>query len=202
MRRWIHGAALASALLATGGAARADDITEGLDRTRQLYEAGDLAGAVTELGFAVSALHQKRSEQYSKLFPPAPAGWTLGEAEDTAGNALAAQMMGGGVMVARSYTRGDDSEIKATVIVDSPLIQALAAMAKNPAMLGSNAKRVRIGGDNAILEREADSDEAELTLVRNNVAVKLEGSGLKDAEILTALMKGFDLAKLQNPQGK
>jgi hypothetical protein len=191
---------LALPLLA-GGAARADEITEGLDRARQLYERGDIGGAVTETNFALNALHQKRNALYTALFPAAPSGWTLEDsADDGAGGALAAQMLGGGVMVERLYTRGDDDRIKATVIVDSPMIQALAAMVNNPAMLGKGAKRVRIGNDNAIQQR--DGDDTELTLARGNVAIKLEGSGIKDPEILTQLMKGFDLAKLANPQGK
>lgn len=200
MHQRLMGAALALAVLAAGPV-RADEITDGLDRARQLYERGDLAGAATETNFALNALHQKRNAVYSTLFPAAPAGWTLEESsDDGAGSALAAQMLGGGVMVERRYTRGDDDSIKATVIVDSPMIQALAAMVNNPAMLGKGAKRVRIGNDNAIQQREGD--DAELTLVRGNVAIKLEGSGIKDPEILTQIMKGFDLAKLANPPGK
>lgn len=196
----IAAAVLALAVLAAG-VSRADEISEGLDRARQLYERGDLSGAVTETNFAFNALHQKRSALYSTLFPPAPAGWTLEESsDDGAGSALAAQMLGGGVMVERRYTRGEDNSIKATVIVDSPMIQALASMVNNPAMLGSGAKRVRIGNDNAVLQR--DGEDTDLTLARGNVAIKLEGSGIKDAEVLTQLMKGFDLAKLANPQGK
>jgi hypothetical protein len=80
----------------------------------------------------------------SALIPAAPAGWTLEDStDDGVGSALAAQMLGGGLMVERSYTRGDDS-IKATLIVDSPMIQALAATVNNPAMMGAGAKRVRI----------------------------------------------------------
>ncbi|MBC9178072.1 hypothetical protein [Pseudoroseomonas ludipueritiae] len=199
-QRMICAATLALAVLAAG-TVRADEITEGLDRARQLYERGDIGGAVTETNFALNALHQKRSALYSALFPPAPTGWTLEESDDDgAGSALAAQMLGGGVMVERSYTRGDDNSIKATVIVDSPMIQALASMVNNPAMLGSGAKRVRIGSDNAVLQR--DGEDADLTLARGNVAIKLEGTGIKDVEILTQIMKGFDLAKLANPQGK
>jgi hypothetical protein len=182
--------------------ARADEIAEGLDRARQLYEQGDLSGAITETGFAMTALHRRRSGLYAGLFPPAPSGWVLQHsADDGTGGALAAQMLGGGVMVERDYTtREGGGAIKATVIVDSPMIQALAAMASNPALMGSGARRIRIGNDNAILQQENDS--ADMTLVRGSVAVKLEGSGLKDAAVLTQIMKGFDLAKLANPQGR
>ncbi|RKK05138.1 hypothetical protein EBE87_17895 [Pseudoroseomonas wenyumeiae] len=192
---------LAVAAMLAAGTARADEISEGLDRARQLYGQGDVSGALTETNFALNALHQKRNALYAALFPAAPAGWTLEDSsDDGAGSALAAQMLGGGVLVERTYTRSDDSSIKATVLVDSPMIQALASMVNNPAMLGKGAKRVRIGGDNAVLQR--DEESAELTLARGNVAIKLEGSGIKDPEVLTQLMTRFDLAKLARPQGK
>ena len=193
-------ATLAVAAMLAAGTVRADEISEGLDRARQLYGQGDLSGALTETNFALNALHQKRNALYATLFPAAPAGWTLEEADEGAGSALAAQMLGGGVLVERTYTRDDDSSIKATVLVDSPMIQALATMVNNPAMLGKGAKRVRIGGDNAVLQR--DEESAELTLARGNVAIKLEGTGIKDPDVLTQLMTRFDLAKLARPQGK
>ncbi|HWL80283.1 MAG TPA: hypothetical protein VNR89_04980 [Roseomonas sp.] len=201
MRACIFGAALAVATGLGIVGARADDISEGLQRARELYEQGDVAGALTETNFALNALQQKRSAAYQALFPAAPAGWTLQEAEDNGGGDLAARIMGGGVMVQREYAQdGGDGVIKATVMVDNPMIQALGAMVNNPAMLGRGAKRVRIGSDNAVLQQESGSQDAEMTLVRGTLAVKLEGSDLKSPDILTELMKRFDLKKLQNPQ--
>jgi len=205
MKIRISGAALVLALAAAFGAgsARADEISEGLERARELYEKGDVAAALTETNFALNALQQKRSAAFLELFPAPPSGWKLEEASDAAGSALAAQMMGGGVMVQRDYAQeGGDGAIEAMIIVDNPLIQALSAMVNNPAMLGRGARRVRIGSDNAVLERDSGAEEAKMTLVRGNVAVKLEGSGLKSPDILTELMKRFDLGKLQNPQAR
>ena len=60
------------------------------------------------------------------------------------GSALATQMLGGGVMVERTYSRAsDDAEIKAQVMVDSPLVQSLASVANNPMMMRPGDKRVR-----------------------------------------------------------
>lgn len=204
MKAWIFGAALAAAAGLAAANARADDISEGLQRARELYEQGDVAGALTETNFALNALQQKRSAAYLALFPAAPSGWTLEDAgDDDGGSALAARMMGGGVMVQREYTQdGGEGAIKATIMVENPMIQALGAMVNNPAMLGRSAKRVRIGSDNAVLQQESGTNDAEMTLVRGTVAVKLEGSDLKSPDILTDLMKRFDLNKLQNPQAR
>lgn len=206
MHRHLRIAALGIALLGATAAARADEITEGLERARQLYEKGDLSGAVTETNFALNALFQKRAAIYAALFPPAPAGWTL-EPEDTSNNgsggAVAAQILGGGVLVERNYTRdGGDGSIEASVFIDNPMIQAFSSMVNNPAMLGSGARRIRIGNDNAVLQRQQGSDDAELTLVRGNLAIKLSGNGLPNTDILVDLMKRFDIGTLQNPPAR
>jgi hypothetical protein len=203
MPRYRLAAAVCAAMIAVAPA-RADEIAEGLDRAKQLYDQGDLRGASTELNFTLNALVQKRNASYAALFPAAPAGWKLEEAgDDVAGASIASQMLGGGIMVERTYSQASgDGSIKAAIMADGPMVQAMAAMLGNPAMIGPTAKRVRIGGDNAILQREAGSNEAELTMARGNVLVKLSGSGLANPDVLTDLMKRFDLAKLQNPQQK
>jgi hypothetical protein len=205
MHRHLRIAALGMALLGATATARADEISEGLERARQLYEKGELGGAVTEANFALNALFQKRAAVYAALFPPAPAGWTL-EAEDdrnASGGAVAAQILGGGVLVDRTYTRdGGEGSIEASVFIDNPMIQAFSSMVNNPAILGTGARRIRIGNDNAVLQREPESDSAELTLVRGNLAIKLSGNGLPDTDILVELMKRFDIGRLQNPPAR
>jgi len=205
MHRHLRIAALVIALMGATTAARADEISEGLERARQLYEKGDLGAAVTETNFALNALFQKRAAIYAALFPPAPAGWTL-EPEDTSnngGSAVAAQILGGGVLVERNYVRdGGEGSIEASVFIDNPMIQAFSSMVNNPAMLGSGARRIRIGNDNAVLQRQPGSEDAELTLVRGNLAIKLSGSGLPNPDILVDLMKRFDIGNLQNPPAR
>lgn len=205
MHRHLRIAALGLALMGATAAAQADEITEGLERARKLYEKGDLGGAVTETNFALNALFQKRAAIYAALFPAAPAGWTLEPADtgNSGGGAVAAQILGGGVLVERNYTRdGGEGSIEASVFIDNPMIQAFSSMVNNPAMLGNGARRVRIGNDNAVLQREQGSDDAELTLVRGNVAIKLSGNGLPSTDILVDLMKRFDIGKLQNPPAR
>ncbi|PZR16972.1 MAG: hypothetical protein DI532_02765 [Azospirillum brasilense] len=188
------------ALLALAPAARADDTAEALERARKFYGSGDLKGAAKELSFAARDIDLKRRTRYAKLFPPAPRGWTLAEMEkEEEGSALATQMLGGGVMVERTYSRAsDDAEIKAQVMVDSPLVQSLASVASNPMMMRPGDKRVRLGEEDAILHYEADNKSGEVSLVGGNLMIKLEGSGIEDPKVMTDLLGAFDLKKLRD----
>lgn len=180
-------------------AARADDAVEAMDRARQLYAAGDLKGAATELSFALREVDSRRRAQFVALFPPAPAGWTLEPAaDDGAGQALAAQMMGGGVMVDRSYARADGAaSIKAQLLADSPMVQTMAAMVTNPMLMQPGDRRVRLGSETAMLRFDAAAQSGEITLASGNLLIKLEGEGLADATVMTELLRRFDLARLR-----
>ncbi|ONG54413.1 hypothetical protein BKE38_10490 [Pseudoroseomonas deserti] len=197
MRRLLLPAMLLLAALP----ARADDATDAIDRARQLYVAGDMKGASNELVYALREVDMRRRAGFQAFFPAAPEGWTLEPAEaDSAGAALAAQMMGGGVIVERRYARtaGEvEAHITAQIMADSPMVQGLAAMVTNPMMMQPGDRRVRINGETALLRFDAEQKSGEITLVSGNSVIKLEGEGLTDANFLTELVKRFDLSRIR-----
>ena len=67
-------ACLLAILVAAPIAARGDEIGDQLDQARRYYEAGDLAGAVSELEFVLQALRGRVSEALAATFPGAPEG--------------------------------------------------------------------------------------------------------------------------------
>ena len=197
MRRLLLPAMLLLAALP----AHADDTTDAIDRARQLYAAGDLKGASNELVYALREVDLRRRAAFQAFFPAAPEGWTLEEAEtDSAGAALAAQMMGGGIMVERRYTRtvGEvDSQITAQIMADSPMVQGMAAMVTNPMMMQPGDRRIRMGGETALLRFDTEQKSGAITLVSGSTLIKLEGEGLADANVQTELMKRFDLSRIR-----
>ncbi|MDP6482332.1 MAG: hypothetical protein QGH70_00615, partial [Nitrospinota bacterium] len=95
--------------------------------------------------------------------PPAPPGWTAEEVE-TQGMA----MMGGGQVITRAYREeSGEGSVKAQLVVDSPMIQGLAMMLNNPAMLGAQGrmKRVRIKRENALLKWNRWRRSGELSVI-------------------------------------
>jgi hypothetical protein len=180
--------------------AHADDFTDELDKARQLYEKHDLKGSSTELGFAARVLNDKRVALYAALFAPAPSGWKVDESDSDhgTGGALASQMMGGAVMVERTYRQDDgDGEIRAEVLAESPMIQSMAVLAANPMYMDKGAKRVSIGDGNAVLKYDDGEKSGELTLVVGASSIKLTGNAVSSDAMVT-LLKDFALAKFKS----
>lgn len=184
--------------LALAAPLRAEEVPEMIDRAREMYRQGDLRRSAEELGFALAAIARQRQEQYARLFPAAPQGWTLEESQDDAGSNVAAQIMGGGIGLTREYTQPEgEARITARLLIDSPVAQGMASIANNPTIMPPHTRRVRIGGDNAMLRQEPGDSTMELTLVRGNAMVQLSSEGVSKAETLIELMKGFDFSRLQ-----
>ena len=186
-------------LLLTGSGARADEFLDQLDLVRQLYEEGDVSGAMTELDFARQLLQDKLGERFVAAFPDPPEGW---EAEPA--QLQPTGMLGGGLLVSRRYRRGDGpGEIDAQIVANSPMIQAFAAMMSNAAMMAAEpgAKRIRVGRATAVLTWDEQERTGEVRLAVGQAMISLEGRDLDDSEPLIALIKAFDLETVKELAG-
>jgi hypothetical protein len=183
--------------------ASADQVTDQIDLGKQYYEEGDLGGAISELQFAIQDIRSQLAGKYRDGFPPAPAGWSFQDSESD--NSAAMAMFGGGTSVARTYTQENgEGRIEATISVDNPMIQGLAAMLNNPAMLAADptAKRVRVGRDNAMVKFEEDGGSGEATLiVGGRIMLQLQGSGIANSQILEEMTKGWKVDALKKLTG-
>ncbi|WP_027133600.1 hypothetical protein [Geminicoccus roseus] len=196
--------ALTGALLCAASLpASADQVTDQLDLGKQYYEEGDLAGAISELQFAIQDIRSQLAEKYREGFPPAPAGWSF--EESTEDNSAAMAMFGGGTSVARTYQEDNGSgTIEATISVDNPMIQGLAAMLNNPAMMAATpgAKRVRVGRDNAMVQFEEGGDSGEATLiVGGRIMLQLQAQGLENSQVLEEMTQAWKVDALKNLSG-
>jgi hypothetical protein len=182
--------------------ATADDIREQLDLAIELYEEGDLAGAVTELQFAIGEMQAKMGDAFALTFPPAPAGWTAEDASQESGAAF----MGGGTIVNRRYSEdGGSGSMEAQLIIDNPMIQGMAALFSNPAMLAANPnmQRVRMGRENAILEFDEAAGRGEITFMAGGgrAMLKVQGDNLASGDQLVELLKAWDMDGLEAAAG-
>jgi hypothetical protein len=196
----LRTVAVALAVAALGTAARADDITEQIDSAKALYEKGEYARAASELQFAITDIQKKVGEKYVAAMPPAPAGWDADEAEAQSG-----AMLGGGQMVSRRYhEQGGDGEMTLQLTIDNPMVQAMSAMFSNPALIAADphAKRIRVGGDTAVLKWEPGNKSGEVSMVLGGrMIVHLEGHQLASDAVLQDFMKSWDLKPLKVAAG-
>jgi hypothetical protein len=197
--RALPAAALAASMLAAP--ASADEILEQLDLARELYLEGDYAGAALELDFALGDLRTLVAGQYAETMPEAPEGWTA-QRPSTEGGAA---MMGGGSIITRTYNEDDgQGRIEAQLIVDNPMVQGMAAIFANPALIAAqpNTERLRIGRESGALQFDPDRGSGEVTLVLGGrILAKLEGRGLGSKEVLADMMRAWDLDAVKRLAG-
>src|SRR5690349_6518897 len=173
-------------LLASMGAAFADDVTDALDQARKAYQAGDFATAKQSADLASQLIGQKNAEGFGALLPAALSGWTAGKIETTSlGN------VGFGVTSAsRTYTAADGKTVQVQISGDSALLTQFATLLSNPQIAGVLGKVVMIGSQRAIQSNDGDVH----MVINNKFLVSVTGSGAPDAKLGYA--KAVDVAKL------
>ena len=197
------GAALLGLVLTlpVAASALADEVVEQIELGLELYQEEDYGAAVTELEFAISDIRKLMSGRIAGTFPDAPAGWTAGEAESAGGGGAAALMGGGGAILQRSYREDErDGRLEASLMIDNPMVQGMAAMFNNPAMIAAqpNMERVRMGRETAIVKWEADRSRVEATLLLDGrILMQVKGQGVDSPDVAIDLLKAWDLAEVR-----
>lgn len=178
-----------AALLAPPALA-ADTVPAHLDAARAAHAKGDLARAAVELEAAMAELHVRLGKLLGDFLPPSPAGW---QAEPVEIQSLSGS--GGGLSVSRAYLRNDAS-LNAALIVDSPAVAAAAAQFQ--AAPQPNARKVKVGGEDAMLRWDLESRTGEVLMVPGaRVLLQIEGDNLPAGEVLNDLAKGWNLAGIR-----
>lgn len=181
------------AVLGMAAPAWADEVEDAAKEALDLYKKGDLGGAAGQLDYAAQLIRQQKAAGIEKLLPAAPAGWTAEKGES---QAAAAALFGGGVTAERRYTKGD-ADMTLSIVTDSPMLQGMAAMFTNPAVMASSgAKLEKVGGQKAFLQYDAEAKSGEATMiVDNRMMVTVRGNGATREEIL-GLLAALDVARL------
>jgi len=183
-----------AAILVLASTAGADEISDQIKEAIALYEAGDYAGAVSELEFAAAQIRQMQAGEYSDALPDPLPDWTAPDAETST---YAGSMMGGAVGANRQYRKGDaTAEIE--IMADSPMLQGIAMMFNNPMMLTSSGMQlIKIKGQKAALKYDTAGRSGEIMLVvLNTVLVTVSGDDI-DQKDLKAYAEAIDYALIK-----
>lgn len=182
--------------------ASADDIVEQIEIGLERYQEQDYPGAITELEFAINDLRKLMAARIGETFPEPPDGWTAGETSSDGGAMAAAAMFGGGgTLLERGYQQEDgDGSVNATLMIDNPMIQSMAAMFNNPALMAAqpNTDRVRIGRETAMLEWNPERDSGKISMMLDGrILMQLEGRHLSSQDVLVDMLAAWDLDALR-----
>ncbi len=179
----------AAAVVLAGGLAvpaQADEFTDVIQEVLDLYEAGDVAGAASALDYADQLLSQMKAGALQSLFPDPLEGWTVEDASDS-GSAMAFM---GGIAAAREYRNGSE-DVLINVMGDSPMIQQMAAIMGNAAMIqSSGGKLIRVQRQTGMITRDGEIQ----MLVANRFLISIDGSA--DEATKLAYLEAFDLKGL------
>lgn len=178
--------------------ARADEISDTIERAKTLYQQGKYSEASSELQFVVGQIQNLQAEQLKKLLPDPLPGWT---AEEASASAAPMGIFGGGISVSKTYNKEDTGEsIEIQIITQSPLLQTVMMWLTNPMMLAAepNAKLVRVKGEKAVEKFSAQDKEGELSLIlEGKTLITVTGSEISDKNILYKYMEKIDFGAIK-----
>ena len=182
--------------------ARADEISDTIERAKTLYQEGKYSEASSELQFVVGQIQNLQAEQLKKLLPDPLAGWT---AEEATASTAPMGFFGGGVTANKTYNKEDTGEsIEIQIITQSPLLQTVMMFLTNPMMLAAepNAKLVRVKGEKAVEKFSAQDKEGELSLIlEGKTLITVTGSEISDKNILYKYMEKIDFEVMKKTIG-
>lgn len=171
---------------------RADDISVQIDSARTAYGRGDGLHTLSALQSAVNALNAKLADQLGKIMPPPPPGW-----DASAPEAQSLDSVGGGVAVARGYTK-DTATLNAMVMVDNPAIgNGGASLNGKPGW-----SRIKLGSEEAMLRFDPQTRTGEvILLVGERALLQVEANDIGSPDALVDAAKGWNLAGLRKLLG-
>jgi hypothetical protein len=193
---------------ATSGSALADPVVEQINQALELYESQEYGAAITELEFAVNDMRKLLSEGIAATFPDPPEGWSAMAVDASSESSGAAALFGGsmGTTLDRQYTEDEGSgTLTATLTMDNPMVQGMAALFNNPAMLAAqpNVERLRIGRESGMLKWEPESSRAEATLMLDGrIMMQVVGENLESPNIAGDLLKAWDIKAVREQSAR
>jgi hypothetical protein len=177
------------ALAVAGAMARADDVTDQINEALSAYGRKDMPTAIAGLEAALDLLRQRRADAYGALLPATPAGWTADDVETVS---IGVAVVGGGTGATRKYHKGDDT-VTVSILADSPLLQAMSALASSGLAAMGGMRTQVINGRRTMYMKD---DGAYMTIVGDRVLVRVEGKGLPE-DTLKQFLTAIDFAAVE-----
>jgi len=198
MLKGLMAAAVAVSLVA-GGTAQADKVTDAIDRASKAYSDGKLSSTSRELQFAIGRVSRRLAKAYQEAMPPAPDGWKARRARR---RNQGVGVMGMGISVNRRYrSDGGRGRASAQIIIDNPMIQAMAAMFANPALAqNSGFERLEVKGlaQPGYIKFDEDRKRGEaIILIAGRIFLKVQASRIEDEDVLRDLAAGWNIKRIK-----
>jgi hypothetical protein len=177
-RRLTPGAVFCALCLALSStSARADQVTQEIDRAKQAYLQGKLNDTKLSLDMASQLVSQAKTKILNSILPPPFLGWTAdvktatADAGTVSGTATGAASAFGGITASRSFKK-DGKICNVTVAGESPILAAVSMFLANPQLAqASGAKLARVNNQRAVITQDGEVQ----VLLGNNYLVTVTG---------------------------
>ena len=175
----------------------ADDISDQITAGLEAYDEQDYKTALEELKFVTAQIQQLNQTEMQKLLPQPLEGWTEKEGNNR-DNQVAMSMMGGGTTMSKEFKR-DRENVKVSVMANSPMMQMMTMMLKNPAMMAGQkgTKPYRYKRAKGMIKTDKYKTEISLVLA-GQILVQVTGKKLEDDAVLKEYLEQLDFAKLKD----
>jgi hypothetical protein len=190
-------AVLSGAILLTAPAARADKISDAMDKAASAYKDGKLTSTTKNLQLALGRLAKRLAKAYEPTLPEAPSGWKARKARS---KGAAVGLYGFGISASRRYRQeSGQGRADAQLIVDNPMVQAMAGMFANPAMAQqAGYEQESVNDQTALIKYDEDSKRGEaIILIAGRAFLKVSASNIGDKAVIMALAKGWKIGKIK-----
>jgi hypothetical protein len=178
-----------------------EEIVKQMEEAMDLLKKGELSETVKELQFIINDIKSKLANKISGVFPKPPEGWEAKKSES--------QQMpfaGGGQIITQGYREKEGrGTATATIMLDNPMAQGMAALLRSPALMGSqpNMRRVRIQRENALMKLKSErSGEMSVLLGGGRLMLQIKVRRVPKAkEFMTQFMKSWDFKATKKVAG-
>ncbi len=178
-------------------AAYADEISDQITAGLEAYKEQDYKIALEELKFVTAQIEQLNQAEMLKLLPEPLEGWKVRETNNR-DNQVAMSMMGGGTTIKKEFER-DRERVTVSIMANSPMMQMMTMMLKNPAMMAGqkNTKPFRYKRAKGMIKTDKNKTEISLVLA-GQILVQVTGKRVEDEAILKQYLEQLDFAKLKD----
>jgi hypothetical protein len=167
--------------------AQSDEVEDSLQMALEAYQAGDINAAREEIGYVAQLLTQLKAAALGGFLPEALPDWTRAE-----GDASSAMMgFGGGLAASATYSRGNDI-IEIQLMADNAMVNTMAVMFANPAMMGSMGEMKRIKRQKVVINSQGELQ----ALLEKRILIQITGRApIEDKE---AYFSAMDISGLKD----
>jgi hypothetical protein len=189
------------AMLAIAAAvAPADEVSDAIVAAQGAYARADYKEASVELETALAGVNEKLSDLITNAMPVPPAGWTV--TPPRTGTSASALGLLTGLVVERTYTAPDGSEIELTIETNPPQLSGLRMYFSNPKIavaMGSQdeMKKIKICDRDALEQFTSDSTDIQI-LAGNVTLISVSGEDSSDRDFVRALANATNCQAIVN----